>query len=81
MRRFTRFFAHRTMPFAGQYFRIWLPEIAVTDRAFAIVWWERLPHLATCFSATIAKGKTNNPARLAFQSNPDPDLLAFGADK
>ena len=81
MRRFTRFFAYRTMAFGGQYFRIWLPEIAITDRAFAIVRRQRFPQLATCFSATIAKGKANNPARLAFQSNPDPDLFAFGADK
>jgi hypothetical protein len=81
MRCFTRFFAYPTMTFAGQYFRIWLPEIALADRAFAIGGRQRFPQLATCFSATITKGKTNYPARLAFQCDPDPDLLAFGTDK
>jgi len=81
MRGFTCFFADWTMAFGGQHFRIWLPEIAGADCPFAIVWWQRRPQLATRFTRTITKGETNNPARLAFQSNPNPDLLAFGADK
>jgi hypothetical protein len=81
MRGFARFFAHRTMAFAGQHFGLWLPEITVADRAFAIVRRKRFPQLATRFSAPIAKGKPNNPARLTFQGHPNPDLLAFGADK
>ena len=81
MRGFTRFFAYRTMAFGGQHFDIWLPEIAVADCPFAIVRWQRRPQLATRFTRTIAKGETDNPARLAFQGHPNPDLLAFGADK
>lgn len=60
---------------------IGLPEVTRAYRAFAIVRRERFPQLATRFGGTITKGQTNNPARLAFQGNPYPDLLAFGADK
>ena len=81
MGRFTRFFADRTMPLAGPSVREGLPVIALPDRACALVRRERLPQRATWFSGTIATGKTNNPARLAFQGHPNPGLFALGADK
>src|SRR4051794_32389763 len=81
MRGFTRFFADWTMAFGGQHFGIWLPEIAVADCPLAIVRWQRLPELATGLTRSITNGQADNPACLAFQGDPDPDFLGFGAYK
>jgi len=78
---FTCFFANGAMPFGGQHFGIWLPKIAVANRAFAIVRWERFPEFATGLTAPITKGETDDSACLAFQGEPDPNLLPFGANK
>ena len=81
MRRFASFFADRTMAFGGQHRRITGQEIAITDRALAIISRQRLPEFATRFSRTVAKGKADNPARLSLQSDQDPYNVAFVADK
>ncbi len=81
MRGFTCFLPNRTVALGWQHLRIGLPEVTRAYRTFAIARQERFPQLATRFGGTITKGQTNNPARLAFQGNPNPDLLAFGADK
>ena len=81
MRGFTCFLPNRTVALGWQHLRIGLPEVTLAYRAFAIVRRERFSQLATRFGGTITKGQTNHPARLAGHRNPNPDLLAEGADK
>ena len=70
-------FADGVMTLGGQNQRIRLPEIAITDGAFAIIGWQRLPEFEAGLSCPIAEREPDNPSGLAFQGHPNPDLVAF----
>src|SRR5262245_38193513 len=76
-----RLFADGPMTFRWQNERIRLPEIAITEGAFAIISWQRLPQTTTGLGRAIAKGQSNDATCLPGESQPYPDNVAFMADK
>jgi hypothetical protein len=81
MRGFTRFLADWARTFGRQHHCIELPEIAVAHRAFPILWWQCLPEFPADLARPITKGQSNHTTYLAFQGNPEPHFLAFGANE
>ena len=77
MARFAGIFADLRQPFRWQDLGVALPEIAVQEGAFAIIGRQRLSHRPTCRFGAVAEGDPDDPTGLAFQRQPNPDILRY----
>jgi len=76
----TRCFWDRSMAFGWKHTPLGAPLISGDNRAFAIVWGQRLPEFPTCCGRTVTKGETNDFACLALKSHPYPYFVTLRID-